>query len=246
MSLDVIPAFTTPWPLRIKITTGVRVSPDTIPIIVGPRFPKINVLFDTSIEINTIEIVGQMDSPTLLGIGPTVIGEPFTISAILYNPLTISVNPDVLVGGEITPITVSILDVNVFVAVEINTNPFNIEAQIKDIDIITLIMGRTTPKQIKAQSQVPILYQITDHQNKVPDHVLARINENFKILEMTLNNKIGTDSGSIIDSTSGLDVASLVIIGIDAQKPKVNKRHGRLFYWAYDTEKLYVLRPNSI
>jgi hypothetical protein len=34
------------------------------------------------------------------------------------------------------------------------------------------------------------LYQITDPTGRIPDKTLARINENFKVLEMTLQGKL--------------------------------------------------------
>lgn len=98
-----------------------------------------------------------------------------------------------------------------------------------------------------------LLYQITDIELKVPDKVLSLINENFKILELKFQgmNNLINDDGSIgdIDITiqelaeMALMAEFIVTWGLDAEKPKIFQRKGRWFYWATDTEKLYLLMP---
>ncbi len=97
-----------------------------------------------------------------------------------------------------------------------------------------------------------LLYHITDIESKVPDKVLSLVNENFKILEMKLQTmtNILTDNNTynmedILDDLAELaEMAEFIVTwGLDADKPKCYQRKGRWFYWATDTEKLYLLMP---
>ena len=73
---------------------------------------------------------------------------------------------------------------------------------------------------------------------------LIAIAKNFQAIEDMLAsmqlymNSIGLDA-----INNALDIFNrIIMIGKEADMPKVNEAKGRRLYWAYDTQKLYLLR----
>ncbi len=67
----------------------------------------------------------------------------------------------------------------------------------------------------------------------------ATIEENLGKLQVYMN-----DVGLSIINNSGTLIGNIVLEGLDAAKPAIDVREGHWFYWATDTHKVYLLRPN--
>jgi hypothetical protein len=76
---------------------------------------------------------------------------------------------------------------------------------------------------------------------------LIALNKNFTAIEEALAQMqvyMNNYGFTTINNSASL-FESLVMIGLDAGLPKVSEAQGRKFYWATDTQKLYMLTPKE-
>ena len=101
------------------------------------------------------------------------------------------------------------------------------------------------PDNITTESEV---LQLPFKVTKLDEDGLVAISRNFKAIEDILSamqsymNKTGY---AAINNANNL-FDSIIMVGLDADLPGVNETNGRRFYWAYDSQKLYLLKEKVV